>query len=76
MFLYKLHRWFNNIMLKKKVKAIYAEIGEEYNHSEKRSIVAYILMDPDERTRINLPRIPSSFKVSISSTFYVQLLRS
>jgi hypothetical protein len=57
-------RWFHNIMLKKKVKSIYSEIGEEFNHSEKRAIVSYVLMDPEERARIHLPGIPSSFKVS------------
>jgi hypothetical protein len=51
-------------MLKKKVKSIYSEIGEEFNHSEKRAIVSYVLMDPEERARIHLPGIPSSFKVS------------
>ena len=52
-------------MLKKKVKAIYAEIGEEYNLSEKKAIVSYILMDTDEQKRINLPKIPLEFQVSL-----------
>ena len=51
-------------MLKKKVKAIYAEIGEEYNLSEKKAIVSYILMDTDEQKRVNLPKIPLEFQVS------------
>jgi hypothetical protein len=50
-------------MLKKKIKALYAEISEEYNNSEKKAIVTYVLMDPEERCRIHLPRIPGSFKV-------------
>ncbi len=54
-------------MLKKKVQAIYAEISDEYNNSEKRAIVSYILMDPDERIRVHLPRIPSSFKVCLNT---------
>ena len=52
-------------MLKKKVKAIYAEIGEEYNLSEKKAIVSYILMDTDEQKRVNLPKIPLEFQVSL-----------
>jgi hypothetical protein len=50
-------------MLKKKVKAINAEIGEEYNLSEKKAIVSYILMDTDEQKRVNLPKIQMEFQV-------------
>lgn len=50
-------------MLKKKIQVLYAEIGEEYNNAEKKAIVSYVLMDPEERFRVHLPRIPTSFKV-------------
>jgi hypothetical protein len=53
-------------MLKKKIQALNVEVSEEYNNAEKKSIVTYVLMDPEERYRTHLPRIPPSFKVTIA----------
>jgi len=56
-------KWFNNLMLKKKVNAIYNEFIEEYYQSERKSIVNYVLLDPEERERVNLPKLPDPFRV-------------
>lgn len=50
-------------MLKKKVHAINAEFNEEYYQSERKSIVNYVLLDPDERERVNLPKLPDPYRV-------------
>ncbi len=59
------NQWFTNIMLKRKIAQIHEEVHEDYRVAEKRSIVDYVLMDPSERVRVNVPKVPRMFKPSI-----------
>ena len=54
--------WFSDLMLKKTVTALTKEIGEEHHFAIKRAVLNYVLMDEEEKLRLNISLIPSAFK--------------
>ena len=49
-------------MLKKTVTALTKEIADEHHSAIKRAVFDYVLMDEEERTRLNISRSPPRFK--------------
>ena len=54
--------WFSDLMLKKTVTALIKEISEEHHFAIKRAVLNYVLMDEEEKLRLNISRIPSAFR--------------
>ena len=58
--------WFTNLMMKKTVTSIKNEIQADYTVAVKKAIVNYVLMDEEERRRVNIESVPSlSYRPSI-----------
>ena len=49
--------WFTSLMLKKKVVQINSEIKKNYTAAVKQAIVNYVLLDPEQRQRVNITSV-------------------
>ena len=61
--------WFSNLMLKKSVAELDTEVKTDYLMSSKKAIVDYILLDKEERNRLNIKvrkqNCPRIFEASV-----------
>ena len=46
--------WFTDLMLKKRVAALDAEVKSEYVLASKKAVMDYLLLDQQERSRLNI----------------------
>ncbi len=54
--------WFRNIMMKKLVTTLTKEVADEHVDAVRHAVVRYVLMDADERKRLNIRRAPKIFR--------------
>lgn len=54
--------WFTNLMLKSLVKQLTIEISSSHQLALKHAVVQYILMDVEERRRVNIRQPPKRYK--------------
>ena len=54
--------WFSDLMLKKTVTALTKEISDEHNFAIKTAVFDYLLMDEEERKRLNISQSRPRFR--------------
>ena len=55
-------QWFTNLMLKKKVSTLDEEVRADYVVAAKKSILDYILLDKEEKERLNISVRPEAWQ--------------
>ena len=54
-----------NIMLRKLLAVLTQEMERDHEEAMRKAVVDYVLMDPGERKRVNVPRVPGTFERSL-----------
>ena len=66
-------KWLTNIMLKRKVAQISDEIIDNHLLAEKKSVIDYVLLDPAEKMRTGIYKLPHEYKTCIINRLNVKL---
>ena len=62
--------WFSDLMLKKTVTALTKEITDEHRFAIKRAVFDYVLIDDEEKKRLNISQAPPRFRYELFQTYY------